>query len=340
MAPSPQPSATPVAAPKPVASPAPRLPAPKPVVAPAPVEESLPQWPLGVTALLGGLAGWLLWRRKSKAAAAETPETEDSAIAPAPPPPAEPVVDAAPVITEPVVVAAPPAPPAPVFEPAPFHAAPVEELSLDFEPTRFATTLSEATLRYRLTVTNISQQPLGPLAINGRMEAASEEEEQQPEPEVAPSPVAPEPPAFAALRRGLPAQPAVRAEGRGGGSHRACLRHLERWKRRNRPKSRQRRMSGTRIMPPRTAPPCPAPRSDEEAPAAPDAAPGTVELHRLMMLSPGGASRCAASHLPLAAIAPMRVGAAELFVPLVTLSVEAERIVEEGNPSPPPPRSA
>jgi hypothetical protein len=105
------------------------------------------------------------------------------------------VVDAAPVITEPVVVAAPPAPPAPVFEPAPFHAAPVEELSLDFEPTRFATTLSEATLRYRLTVTNISQQPLGPLAINGRMEAASEEEEQQPEPEVAPSPVAPEPPA-------------------------------------------------------------------------------------------------------------------------------------------------
>jgi hypothetical protein len=296
----------------------------------------------GVTALLGGLAGWLLWRRKSKAAAAETPETEDSAIAPAPPPPAEPVVDAAPVITEPVVVAAPPAPPAPVFEPAPFHAAPVEELSLDFEPTRFATTLSEATLRYRLTVTNISQQPLGPLAINGRMEAASEEEEQQPEPEVAPSPVAPEPPAPA--RSAVAFQPnpqfALKDEAEeaiepaSGTSS-----DVEEAEQAEEPSTEDVRDED------HAAPDGPAmPRPeipDEEAPAAPDAAPGTVELHRLMMLSPGESIEVRGQlHLPLAAIAPMRVGAAELFVPLVTLSVEAERIVEEGNPSPPPPRSA
>jgi hypothetical protein len=52
-----QPGGAPIPKPHPIAHP---VAAAKP--APAP---DLPQWPLGVAALLGGAAGWALWRRKS-----------------------------------------------------------------------------------------------------------------------------------------------------------------------------------------------------------------------------------------------------------------------------------
>lgn len=174
--PSPLPS---VATPPPVATvlmPKPRtLPHPAP-----PPSPDLPQWPLGLAALLGGAAGWALWRRKSAPTLQDEPEPlADLPFAPVPAPAQAP--------PEPALM--PPPPAEPRFTPSPATARASGDLALDFIPTRLTTTLTEAILRYSLTVTNLGHAALGPLVIAGAMEAAGQDEPAEPDRAPSHSPV-------------------------------------------------------------------------------------------------------------------------------------------------------
>lgn len=246
--PTPTPSPSPAPTPKPAMAPSPAPPPkphpiPKPPVAakPAPAQD-LPQWPLGLATLLGGAAGWALWRRRS---ATDIP------------------VDApAPAIEKPP--ATPPAS-APVLTP---------ELLLDLVPTRFTTTLTEAILRFDLTLTNHTGQPLGPVVITGAMEATGPGQQ-----DMSPAP--------------SPGGPAFRAA------------------------------PGFRPHPHFTPDPTLAP-APLEPPIAPRPSGPLPELYRLMLLHGEESARIQGQlRLPLADIAPIRLGGVALFVPLVRVKVEA-----------------
>lgn len=180
--PAPQPSRTlaPVTAPAPVAAPsaqpaaagpppainapaaAPRVapppvvPAPPPVPAPATTPDSGIAWYWLIPALmLGALAAWFVLGRRARPAAPR------SALRPAP---------AAPPASEPADVDPLPAPatrrePAPP-EPVPLTV-PAESALLDLalDAVRMSVSLVNATLHYRLRVTNVSAGPLGPISL-------------------------------------------------------------------------------------------------------------------------------------------------------------------------------
>lgn len=238
------------AAPSP-ATPAP-VPAPRigvaPPAKPAGEGQDLPQWPLGLAAILGGAAGWALWRRKSR------PDLDLTQPPPEQTPPEQ---------TPPPPLAARPGP-------AP-HATPPPELCLDFLPTRFATTLTEAILRYELTVTNHTGQALGPLVLAGAMEASVESREDH----------------------ASAHPPAVQA----------------------------------RAFPPASGfNPHPLFTPEPEAPTeqAPEPSSPMPELYRLAQLQSGESTTLQGQlRLPLAAIVPIRLGGAALFVPLVRVQADA-----------------
>lgn len=163
-APTPQPTATSAAsaAPMPSASAMvapPVEPAPSPSIAAAPEAapppaESSPSVPwvwLLAGLAIAAVAGLLLWRRRASIAAEEDYE-EEAAPPPAPLPASAPT---------------PPLPPPPVPAPAPAFASPARILSLELEPRHLSRALVNATLAYRLTLTNRADAPLGPLRIAG-----------------------------------------------------------------------------------------------------------------------------------------------------------------------------
>ncbi|MGH6786313.1 MAG: hypothetical protein ACREBO_05740 [Novosphingobium sp.] len=134
-------------------APFPAAPAPAPALAPAEPGFLAGNWPwlLGLLAALGFGAGGALWLRKRR----------DER---------EPVVD----FERPVVAAPTPQPepiPAPAIAPEPVL---IEDgpLSLVLEANKLSATLLNTTLAYRLSVTNRSDRPLGPLSISAGMAAA------------------------------------------------------------------------------------------------------------------------------------------------------------------------
>lgn len=177
------------------------------------------------------------------------------------------------------------------------------DLSIEFAPTRFNTTLVEAVLRYRLTILNRGTAPLGPLIVFGAMEAAGSDPAQGETAPTAPQSERPFRPApgFSPHPHFTPyASPAN--PGQGG--------------------------------PPRPDDAPAGPRSLYAAPA--DTPAPLPECHRLPLLQPGeGADFAGQMRLPLAGIAPIRVGSAALFVPLVRLKVEADRDGSEQVPGDP-----
>jgi hypothetical protein len=169
------------------------------------------------------------------------------------------------------------------------------DLSIDFVPTRFATTLVEAVLRYRISVINRGTGPLGPLVIFGAMEAAGPEPQPSPAPPASPSRERPFRPApgFNPHPHFTPYADLTDL-GHGDPSHH----------------------DNTAVTP---QPLYPA-RTELSAPGP---AP-LPECHRLAVLNPGeGADFVGQMRLPLTDITPIRVGGAALFVPLVRLKVEA-----------------
>lgn len=151
-APTPSAAATPApaSAPRPLPSPTPSLNTAPPVAAPIPAaaepapqaaepESGIPWWWLIPAALIGAVvAAWLL-RRRSDAAA--VPEIE-----------------------RPRAVSEPQPEPEPEGSPAP-----ESPLALHLEPERLSVSLVNATLHYRLTLTNRTAQPLGPIAVAADM---------------------------------------------------------------------------------------------------------------------------------------------------------------------------
>jgi hypothetical protein len=232
----------------------------------------LPQWPLGLAVLLGGAAGWALWRRKSAPDIVVDPPQDITPDAPqAAPEPAEP----------------------PPFVPGLTPTTP--DLTLDFVPTRFSTTLAEAILRYRLTVTNHTDHPLGPLVIAGAMEDAGREDDEPPVAEEAPeTPTFRPAPGFSPHPHFTPDPILAPSET---------------------PAETVADVSAD-------TPPKP-PRTDAELP----------ELHRVPLLNPGESADLQGQlRLHLADIAPMLVGGAALFVPLVRLNAQGERMDAEETP--------
>jgi hypothetical protein len=164
-------AATPEIAPAPALAPAaptasvePPVAAPSPLPAPVVASEApaalapgadggISPWWLAALALLAALGAGLWWRR---AHAATTVDDE----------PADDRVALAPVAPSPRPMAAPAAPVAPeVVAPA----ADEGPLALALEPLRLSVSLMNATLHYRLAVTNRSAAPIGPLAVAADM---------------------------------------------------------------------------------------------------------------------------------------------------------------------------
>jgi hypothetical protein len=154
-APRPQPTVTASAAPAPsptaTIAPPPIEPAPGPSAA-ARIEPDRPptgspapwRWILAGVAVAAA-AGVLLWRRR-----VPTGLEDEYGKEPAPPP----------------ATAAPPAP-ALNIPPPPVPAPPGQILSVDLEPRHLSRALVNATLAYRLTLTNRSNASLGPLRVAG-----------------------------------------------------------------------------------------------------------------------------------------------------------------------------
>lgn len=163
---TPTPTATPTQAPPaPVASPESAPPAAPPEATPpavpmAPAPQSAPSWPLyaalaalALAALALAALGAAAWyRRKPRPPALPAPQPPRSA-------------DRAPTPSAP-----PPAPtPVPAIEP--LAAAPAD-LAFTLEATRLSATLVNATLAYRLVVSNHGSVPLADIAIGGDMTSA------------------------------------------------------------------------------------------------------------------------------------------------------------------------
>ena len=168
------PAAVPIAVPsaRPVPTAAPSLATPEPTVstspeatpgpAPATTEQATPAWlyaALGaVLALAAG--GFVWWRRKQAPLALPAPDfiPPDVAAAPAEDLAREPIVVPAPDFANPVE--------------APAAASIQSALSLTLEATRMSATLFNATLAYRLVVTNDGPVPLSDIEIGGDMTSA------------------------------------------------------------------------------------------------------------------------------------------------------------------------
>ncbi|MDE1916045.1 MAG: hypothetical protein KGJ57_02920 [Sphingomonadales bacterium] len=324
--PTPTPKPTPTPTPTPPATtpatavniPAP-APAPKAAIAPspAPAQAPLPQWPLAVAALLGALGGWALWRRKPAS-------TAGTASDGAPPMQAVPVQGTA---TTPEPAPAPAMPPA--VEPAPVApptfaaaiarvelAAPGPELTLDFRPTRFATTLTEATLRYRLILSNHGRHELGPLVITGAMEAAQEPTEEEPAPLPAPQePATPEPalhvfrpaPGFSPHPHFIPDTLIVQGD----------------------ENAREPDAATETPEPPPVEPDLPASQAPQAEEAAPPA--NWPICHHVSALEPGQSIDLTGQlRMPLAEIEPIRLGGAAMVVPLVRLRAAIDTGGDDG----------
>lgn len=143
------------------AAPVQGTPSPAPALAPAP-REGIAWWWLIPAALVGaGIAGIALRRRPARAAGAALAPAQDMATDR--PQPANDRV-AAPPAAAPRTAAAPvPVMPAPLAE---------DPLDLRLEPERLSITLVNATLHYRLVVSNRSAHALGPVAIAADMVSA------------------------------------------------------------------------------------------------------------------------------------------------------------------------
>jgi hypothetical protein len=143
---TPSPSPTAAIAPPPIEpAPAPSVAAPEPARPPA---ESPAPWGwilagLAVAAVAGVLL-WL-WRRRAPTALDEDHEEEPAT-------PLAPAAPRAPALNSP---------------PPPVPAAPGQILSVELDPRHLSRALVNATLAYRLTLTNHSDAPLGPLRVAG-----------------------------------------------------------------------------------------------------------------------------------------------------------------------------
>ena len=126
-----------------------------PSAAPPRVPEDWRPWAAALAALLAGLGGLLLWRRR-KASAAPV-EFEPPVIAPPQPRAATPTPDVAPEA-------------APLPEPA--FAAPPPMLEIVLEAKRLNASLMATTLSYAVRITNNAAVPLSALAIEGDMISA------------------------------------------------------------------------------------------------------------------------------------------------------------------------
>ncbi|MFC4254653.1 hypothetical protein GRI97_04400 [Altererythrobacter xixiisoli] len=162
---------TPAPASAPTTSPTTQAPAAAPIIQPLPApaeptaavaDEGMPAWVLwlaGIVVLIAG-AGLLVWRNSRqgmpvvrKVAPIERPQLPPEPIA-TPEPTPEPVVEASPE----------PAAPVPVT--------PAAGLSLQLEPLRFGLTLMNATLPYRLTLSNGDAVPMHGLRVTVDMISA------------------------------------------------------------------------------------------------------------------------------------------------------------------------
>jgi hypothetical protein len=173
--PAPSPSAAgPVPTPSPAVSPAatpgfeaPPNSAPSATVAPVPERERGSAWPWlaggGLAVLV--LGGLVYWRRRTRISEEVAHEPESVAPEPQPSPPA---ALTPPPRPEPRPVAPPPPPAAPLPEPA-FGPRPLE---LQLEARHLSRAMVNATLAYRLTLTNHALAALGPLRIAGDITSA------------------------------------------------------------------------------------------------------------------------------------------------------------------------
>ena len=110
-------------------------------------------WLVGAALVLGGIGAALLWRRRTQAATAGVPQQGQSDSAQMPPLLLDEPASAGPV----TVMSTESAPTEP------------EQISVALEPLRFSVSLVNATLLYRLRLTNLGAHAIGPVAIAADM---------------------------------------------------------------------------------------------------------------------------------------------------------------------------
>jgi hypothetical protein len=132
------------------------------VPSPASPDQSIPAWIYTALAAVLGLGTFAWWRRKQTSGALPTPDFIPPQVADAPAEdlPHEPIVVPAPDFGGPATGPATLQPPLP------------QALSLSLEATRMSATLFNATLAYRLVVTNTGAVPLSGIEIGGDMISA------------------------------------------------------------------------------------------------------------------------------------------------------------------------
>lgn len=110
-------------------------------------------WLVGAALVMGGIGAALLWRRRTGAATEVVPEQGQSDSAQMPPLLLDEPASAGPVTVMPPESAS--------TEP--------EQISVALEPLRFSVSLVNATLLYRLRLTNLGAHAIGPVAIAADM---------------------------------------------------------------------------------------------------------------------------------------------------------------------------